>query len=169
MYLRFQRFSIDIRTQQHWMKQQINTRRNLWNRKFEILALRYKLGIKEIPEKWSKIRRWMKMIVEFWWLLDIGGSWEMTLCKEEGPRHPIFFTMNKFKPQSLISSVLFGRVLLHRPRHFQLMELQSSSISGNPTSLMYAIWTFVNFHVPILLNHLCFFKYLVFSYSHQGP
>ena len=57
----------------------------------------------------------------------------MTLCKEEGPRHPIFFTMNKFKPQSLISSVLFGRVLLHRPRHFQLMELQSSSISGNPT------------------------------------
>ena len=116
------------------MKQQINTRRNLWNRKFEILALRYKLGIKEIPEKWSKIRRWMKMIVEFWWLLDIGGSWEMTLCKEEGPRHPIFFTMNKFKPQSLISSVLFGCVLLHRPRHFQLMELQSSSISGNPTT-----------------------------------
>ena len=57
----------------------------------------------------------------------------MTLCKEEGPRHPIFFTMNKFKPQSLISSVLFGCVLLHRPRHFQLMELQSSSISGNPT------------------------------------
>ena len=140
MYLRFQRFSIDIRTQQHWMKQQINTRRNLWNRKFEILALRYKLGIKEIPEKWSKIRRWMKMIVEFWWLLDIGGSWEMTLCKEEGPRHPIFFTMNKFKPQSLISSVLFGCVLLHRPRHFQLMELQSSSISGNPTT-----WTLVLF------------------------
>ena len=59
----------------------------------------------------------------------------MTLCKEEGPRHPIFFTMNKFKPQSLISSVLFGRVLLHRPRHFQLMELQSSSISGIPTRL----------------------------------
>ena len=57
----------------------------------------------------------------------------MTLCKEEGPRHPIFFTINKFKPQSSISSVLFGRVLLHRPRHFQLMELQSSSISGNPT------------------------------------
>ena len=61
----------------------------------------------------------------------------MTLCKEEGPRHPIFFTMNKFKPQSLISSVLFGCVLLHRPRHFQLMELQSSSISGNPTSKRY--------------------------------
>ena len=28
------------------------------------LCLRYKLGIKEIPEKWSKIRRWIKMIVD---------------------------------------------------------------------------------------------------------
>ena len=62
----------------------------------------------------------------------------MTLCKEEGPRHPISFTINKFKPQSLISSVLFGRVLLHRPHHFQLMELQSSSISGNPTTGQFA-------------------------------
>ena len=134
MYLGFQRFSIDMRTQQHWMKQQINTRRNLWNRKFEILALRYKLGIKEIPEKWSKIRRWMKMIVEFWWLLDIGGSWEMTLCKEEGPRHP----------NTYLSKVYFVATTNQTNYHSEVVFLLKYKMKN--IKLLF-IWIFVCLHI----------------------
>ena len=115
-----------------WVKQnsvflkisQKYTNGNLTSRNYKSI-IGVKWGIKRILEWWMKIWRRIKTNVDSWWLPDIGGNQEVTPCKEQGSRYPILPSPRISELLILIYSPLLLCVLIHGPRHIQLMYLRN--------------------------------------------